>query len=104
MNLDAATADGPLILLDDVHLRLESPAGVVNILRGIDLVVDRGETVSVVGPSGPGKTTMLMIIAGLERQSAGNVGIDGLDLGGADRGRRARCRRPRPTSPRSRRC
>ena len=84
MNLDAATADGPLILLDDVHLRLESPAGVVNILRGIDLVVDRGETVSVVGPSGSGKTTMLMIIAGLERQSAGTVRIDGLDLGALD--------------------
>jgi putative ABC transport system ATP-binding protein len=80
MNPDATTKGTPLILLDDVHLRLESPAGNVNILRGIDLAVDFGETVSVVGPSGSGKTTMLMIIAGLERQSAGTVRIDGMDL------------------------
>jgi putative ABC transport system ATP-binding protein len=84
MNPDSTTKDGPLILLDDVHLRLESPAGNVNILRGIDLAVDFGETVSVVGPSGSGKTTMLMIIAGLERQSAGTVRIDGTDLNALD--------------------
>ncbi len=69
-----------IILLDDVHLRLDGPAGAVNILRGVDLSVAHGETVAVVGPSGSGKTSMLMIIAGLERQSAGLVRIDGNDL------------------------
>ena len=73
-----------MILLQDVQLRLDGPAGVVNILRGVDLAVDHGETVSVVGPSGSGKTSMLMLIAGLERQSAGVVRIDGCDLATMD--------------------
>ncbi len=73
-----------MIHLDDVHLRLQGPAGAVNILRGVTLDVAPGETVSVVGPSGSGKTTMLMLIAGLERPSAGRITIDGQDLGPMD--------------------
>src|SRR3546814_9366826 len=46
----------PAIALRRVHLQLESSAGPVNILRGIDLAVGRGEAVSVVGPSGSGKS------------------------------------------------
>src|SRR5262245_41743114 len=55
-----------MVSLEDVHLKLESAAGEVNILRGLDLQVAAGETVSVVGPSGSGKSTMMMVIAGLE--------------------------------------
>jgi len=73
-----------MILLQDVQLRLDGPAGVVNILRGIDLSVAQGETVAVVGPSGSGKTSMLMIIAGLERQSGGLVSVAGEDLARLD--------------------
>lgn len=69
-----------LIVLENVHLTLESAAGPVNILRGIDLSVAAGETVGIVGPSGSGKTTMLMIIAGLERPSSGTVRVAGQDL------------------------
>lgn len=71
-----------MIALVGVHLTLESGAGPVNILRGVDLDVDAGETVSVVGPSGSGKSTMMMIIAGLERPSAGQVNVAGIDLNG----------------------
>ncbi|MBY0431700.1 MAG: ATP-binding cassette domain-containing protein, partial [Rhodospirillales bacterium] len=70
----------PLILLKDVHLKLASPAGEVNILRGISLNVPPGETLGVIGPSGSGKTTMLMIMAGLEKPSSGQVCIAGHDL------------------------
>jgi putative ABC transport system ATP-binding protein len=69
-----------MVRLDDIHLKLESAAGEVNILRGIDLSVTAGETVSVVGPSGSGKSTMMMVIAGLERPSSGRIQVAGVDL------------------------
>jgi len=72
------------IVLDNVHLTLEGPAGPVNILRGVDLSVSAGTALGVVGPSGSGKTTMLMIIAGLERISSGRVCISGTDYAAMD--------------------
>jgi putative ABC transport system ATP-binding protein len=78
---DATTDAAPAILLDGVHLELASAAGTVNILRGIDLSVEAGEALGVVGPSGGGKSTMMMVIAGLERASAGRVVTAGTDLG-----------------------
>jgi putative ABC transport system ATP-binding protein len=69
-----------MILLDDVHLKLASAAGDVNILRGISLTVAAGESVGVVGPSGAGKSSMMMIVGGLERASAGTVQVGGADL------------------------
>jgi putative ABC transport system ATP-binding protein len=74
----------PVVELDDVHLKLASAAGEVNILRGVNLRVERGETVAVVGPSGSGKSTMMMITAGLERPTTGGVRIAGQDLGALD--------------------
>lgn len=70
----------PAIQLDDLHLRLNSDAGEVNILRGIDLKIERGETVGLVGPSGSGKTSMLMVVAGLERATQGKVQVAGNDI------------------------
>ncbi len=81
------------IQLDDVHVRLASAAGEVNILRGLNLHVGRGETVGVVGPSGGGKSTMLMVIAGLERASSGVVRTAGVDLTRLDEDALARFRR-----------
>jgi putative ABC transport system ATP-binding protein len=73
-----------MIQLENIHLKLEGPAGAVNILRGIDLSVAEGETVSIIGPSGSGKTTMLMVIAGLEKASAGDVRVNNIDLNTLD--------------------
>ena len=73
-------ADDPIILLDNLHLTLESAAGAVNILRGIDLAVAAGDTVGVIGPSGSGKSTMLAVIAGLEQATSGAVRVAGHDL------------------------
>ena len=64
----------------------------MEVLRGLNLEVGRGETVSVVGPSGSGKSSMMMVMAGLERASAGRVAIDGTDLGDLDEDRLARFR------------
>lgn len=53
--------------------------GQTDVLRGIELGVDKGELVALLGPSGSGKTTLLKIIAGLEWPDAGRLAVDGQD-------------------------
>jgi putative ABC transport system ATP-binding protein len=78
-----------MVDLRNVHLNLESGAGEVNILRGVNLSVDRGESVAVLGPSGSGKSSLLMITAGIERASSGAIVVDGIDFTPLDEDRRA---------------
>lgn len=73
-----------MVLLQGVELTLKSDAGEINILRGIDLSVDRGESIGVVGPSGSGKTSMIMVVAGLERISAGRISVAGREISSLD--------------------
>ena len=80
-------------MVEDVHLTLGSAAGPVNILRGISLEIAAGETVSLIGPSGSGKSSLMMVLGGLERPSAGRVRIDGHDLGRLGEDALARLRR-----------
>ena len=54
--------------------------GSLQVLKGIDLHIDKGEIVSIVGPSGAGKTTLLQIIGTLDRPDGGTVSIDGIDI------------------------
>ena len=53
--------------------------GSLEVLKGIDLHINKGEVVSIVGPSGAGKTTLLQIIGTLDKPDAGSVCIDGID-------------------------
>ncbi len=89
---DARTAS-PIVQVRDLRLTVQSSAGPVNILRGIDLDIDGGSAVGMVGPSGSGKTSLLMVLAGLERATAGSVRVDGHDLTSMSEDALARLRR-----------
>src|SRR4051794_14807647 len=73
-----------MILLEQIELTLASAAGPVRILRGIDLKIAPGDAASVVGPSGSGKSSLLAIMGGIERPTAGRVVVDGQDLTSLD--------------------
>jgi len=82
-----------MVEIADLQLSLVGGGGRVNILRGIDLTVAAGETLSIVGTSGAGKTTLLMAVSGLERATAGSIRVAGFDLGALDEDQLARFRR-----------
>ena len=54
--------------------------GSLEVLKGIDLQIQRGEVVSIVGPSGAGKTTLLQIMGTLDKPDSGSVIVDGIDV------------------------
>jgi putative ABC transport system ATP-binding protein len=89
---DIAAPSDPAISLSGVELSLGRGAARVHILRGIDLEVEHGEAVGLVGPSGSGKSSLLMIMAGLERPNGGTVRIAGTDLAALDEDGLARFR------------
>ena len=70
----------PVIMLEEVRLALSSAEGMVEILRGISLSIEAGETVGVLGPSGAGKTSLLMIMAGLESLTGGSISLAENDI------------------------
>ena len=70
----------PVIVLAEARLTLSSAEGMVEILRGISLSIEAGETVGVLGPSGAGKTSLLMIMAGLESLTGGSISLAENDI------------------------
>lgn len=54
--------------------------GELEVLKGVDLCVEKGEVVSIVGPSGVGKTTLLQIIGTLDKPNSGEISVDGIDV------------------------
>ena len=70
----------PILSLTDATLTLDGNAGPVEILHGVTLSVGQGETVGLVGPSGSGKSSLLMLMGGLERATGGRVEALGQNL------------------------
>ena len=91
--MTATSSSDPVLTLGGVQLQLTSDAGLVHILRGIDLDIASGETVGVIGPSGSGKTSRLMVIAGLESVTVGRIGAAGYEITGLVEDSLARFRR-----------
>ena len=73
-----------VLALKDVGLTLQGNAGPVEILKGISLNVTAGTSVGLVGPSGSGKSSLLMLMGGLERATSGKIAALGQDLTGMD--------------------
>lgn len=64
-----------MVEITDIHKSF----GKLEVLKGISLTIDKGEVVSIVGPSGAGKTTLLQIMGTLDKPDRGSVVIDGVD-------------------------
>src|SRR6185503_8673914 len=88
-------SSSPLIICENLVKIYKVAELEVVALQGLDLVVERGELMGIVGPSGSGKSSLMNILGGLDRPSAGRVWVDGHDLLkmsniGLDRYRRAK--------------
>ena len=72
-----------------------SADSIVEVLRGVDLVVAAGESVALTGESGSGKSTLLHLIAGLDAADSGSIALDDIDISGLNDTGRAALRRDR---------
>ncbi|ADE39661.1 ABC transporter ATP-binding protein [Candidatus Puniceispirillum marinum] len=70
----------PVIDLDNAQLSFGEKAKRVDVLKGINLCIDAGETVGVLGASGAGKTSLLMVMAGLENVTGGTIALADYDI------------------------
>lgn len=79
----------------NLTLTLGSPAAPVTILRGIDLDIEQGQIVALLGPSGSGKSSLMAVLSGLERASGGSLNVAGADFAALDEDGLAAARRGR---------
>ena len=92
MPIDPATI---AIRAQNVTLSLGTRDAPVEILKGVDLTLLRGESIAILGASGSGKSSLMAVLCGLERASGGDVHIGGVDFGALDEDALARARRGR---------
>jgi putative ABC transport system ATP-binding protein len=92
---DRPSRDSSVIAVRNLTLALGRPPARVDILRGIDLDVMAGESVALLGPSGSGKSSLMAVLAGLERPGGGSVRVTDLDFATLDEDRLAVARRGR---------
>jgi putative ABC transport system ATP-binding protein len=76
-----------------VHCHYRTPGGLVKAVDGVDMTVEAGECIAIVGPSGSGKSTLLALLGGLEEATSGTASVLGTDLGSLSDERRAAFRR-----------
>ncbi|WP_164117669.1 ABC transporter ATP-binding protein [Sphingorhabdus sp. Alg239-R122] len=93
MHGTTTSSDNIVIQADNVTLSLGAKDASTKILKGIDLEIERGATVALLGPSGSGKSSLMAIFSGLERATSGGVQVAGMDFGPMDEDALARARR-----------
>ena len=86
------TSDDSILRARGLGKRVQGPRGDMSIIHDIDLAVNAGEALAIVGPSGSGKSTLLGLLAGLDAPSAGDVMLLGSSLGSLDEDGRATLR------------
>ena len=89
------TTSQDAICARDLRLTLGSAEAPVEILKGLDLTIARGETVALLGPSGSGKSSLMAVLSGLERATSGTLSVAGQDFAALDEDALARARRGR---------
>ena len=70
----------PCVEVHDVHKSFRRGSEVLDVLNGLNLIVQQGEYVALMGPSGSGKTTLLNLIAGLDRPTTGSIRVHGEEI------------------------
>jgi len=85
----------PVIIAQNLRLTLGSGDSAVEILKGVDLTVPQGQTLALLGPSGSGKSSLMAVLSGLDRASAGGLHVAGEDFSAMDEDGLARARRGR---------
>lgn len=93
MNLQAETSAAPLIELRGVSKVYGKGYAAMHALRGIDIVIEQGEFLAMMGPSGSGKSTCMNILGCLDTPSDGNYLFEGVEVGKLTRNQRALLRR-----------
>ena len=82
----------PIIEVIELTRSIATPTHRVDILRGIDIAIPRGQFVAIMGPSGSGKSTLLGLLAGLDSSTSGKILLDGEDITGFSEDRMAEAR------------
>ena len=91
--MGAVAASDIVIEARNVTLSFGRDGARTDVLRGIDLEVERGDSVAILGPSGSGKSSLMAVLSGLERASGGGVRVAGNELSALDEDALARARR-----------
>jgi putative ABC transport system ATP-binding protein len=92
-NIPGTRGESPRIIeVINITRSIATPTHRVDILRGIDIEIPRGQFVAIMGPSGSGKSTLLGLLAGLDTPTGGRILLDGVDITGLSEDRMAEVR------------
>ncbi|WP_235013300.1 ATP-binding cassette domain-containing protein [Spiribacter sp. SSL99] len=90
--MESSRQDPPMLEANALAMRFEAPEGRISLFENLDLSIDAGDSLAILGTSGSGKSTLLGLLAGLDLPSGGRVSLAGEDLTELDEDQRAALR------------